>query len=462
LLPVSVLGGAPAEQGFAIERVTVIDAVHGVRADQRVVVKGDAIVAVAPMTDPAPAVAQTLDGAGRFLIPGLWDMHVHFLYDESLTEAMPGLFLEHGITSVRDTGGNIERLAALRSALEASSEPAPRIFISGPLQDGEHVVYDGGDPGRPPLGTRVPSVEAASRSVAALEAAGADFVKIYELVQPDVFRALVFSARERHLPIAAHVPLTMTADEAGPLVDSMEHLRNVELACAEEWQALLEERRERIAGFDDGRGYDLRSEIHRLQRLPAITTYVAARCDQVLETLTDTIQVPTLRLNAFDLARPDRRDDWAEAFARLPAETREAWRPALDRLTGPSEADIRFAEWSLFLTGRMHERDVPIGAGTDTPITYAIPGYSLHTELELLVESGLSPMEALHAATVQPARFFGLTGELGCIEPGQRADLVLLRTDPLEDIRHTRAIDGVMSRGRWVVGPRTRQEGRSG
>ena len=458
LLPAPALAADAGQEGFAIERVTVIDAVHGVRTDQRVVVKGDAIVAVAAMDEPAVAVGETVDGTGRYLIPGLWDMHVHFLYDESLTDAMPELFLRYGVTSVRDTGGDVDRLAALREALESSDAPAPRVFISGPLQDGEHVVYDGGDPGRPPLGASVPSVDAAERSVARLAAAGADFIKVYELVQPEVFRALVAAARERRLPIAAHVPLTMVADEAGALVDSMEHLRNVELACAGDWQALLAARRERIIAFD-GRGYDLRSDIHRRQRLPAIADYDAARCDRVLKALGRTIQVPTLRLNAFPLARPYQRADWPEAFAALPEPTRTAWQVELERLAESPAEDLRFAEWSLFLAGRMHAAGVPIGAGTDTPITQAIPGYSLHTELELLVRSGLTPMQALHAATVQPARFFGMTGELGSIAPGMRADLVLLRDDPLEDITHTRAIGGVVSRGRWVVAPQPRAGG---
>jgi hypothetical protein len=369
---------------------------------------------------------------------------------------MPALFLQHGVTSVRDTGGNLERLVRLRARLEGSGEPAPRMFISGPLQDGEHVVYDGGDPGRPPLGTSVPSVAAAESSVAGLAAAGADFIKIYELVQPDVFRALVAAARARRLPIAAHVPLTMVADEAGPMVDSMEHLRNVELACAGNWRALLEARRDHITTFEDGRGYHLRSELHQHQRLPAIAAYDAPRCDQVLDALADTIQVPTLRLNAFSLARPDQRADWPPAFARLPAATRTAWQESLRRRgEGPAE-DTRFADWSLFLVKRMHESGVPIGAGTDTPITMAIPGYSLHTELELLVQSGLTPLEALHAATVQPAHFFGMTDELGRVEPGFSADLVLLRDNPLDDITHTRTIEGVVSRGRWVVAPTPR------
>ncbi len=445
----------PTAEGVVFEGVTVIDAVHGVRENQRVRVSGERIESVAPVSSGSAATGEVIDGRGRFLIPGLWDMHVHFLYDQALTDGMAALFLAHGITSVRDTGGDLARLRAVRDRLQADAGPAPRVFVSGPLLDGRHVVYDGGDPGRPRLGIDVASAEVAERRVAELAAGGADFIKIYELVSPEVFSALVAAARARGLPIAAHVPLTMTADTAGPQVDSMEHLRNVELACAADWFELLSARRARIAGFEAGRGYDLRSAIHAEQRLPAIAAYDAERCDAVLATLRDTVQVPTLRLNAFALARPDRRHDWTAALGRLPPEVVARWAEELDS-RGGDDVDTTFAQWSLFLVGEMLEQGVPIGAGTDTPIGLAVPGYSLHTELSLLVSSGLSPLQALEAATVTPARFFGLDDEMGTIAPGMAADLVLLDADPLADIENSRSIAGVMSRGAWlpaVAGP---------
>ena len=137
-------------------------------------------------------------------------------------------------------------------------------------------------------------------------------------------------------------------------------------------------------------------------------------------------------------------------MALLPASVQQRWQVQAERQRDSGPADDTFAEWSLFLTSRLKARGVPIGAGTDTPIGLGIPGYSLHTELELLVASGLTPLEALYAATVQPARFFGLEDEMGQVEVGMRADLVLLDGDPLDDIRNTRRIAGVMARGRWL------------
>ncbi len=437
--------------GIAIEGVTVIDAVHGTRADQRVVTRGDRIVWVGPMSDDAPAAKQVVDGRGRYLIPGLWDAHVHFLYDPELTDSMAALFLAYGITSVRDTGGDLERLVEIRSEWAATGAAAPRLFVSGPLLDGEYVVYDGATAAQPELGTSLPDVEAARAKVRWLHSKGADFIKVYELVSPAVFEALVAEARALELPIASHVPLSMTADVAGPETGSMEHLRNLELACASNWRALLIARRARIENFEGARGFELRRELHASQRLPAIAAYDADRCRRVLATLRQTMQVPTLRLNAFNRSRPDRKPEWRAALGALPVAVQQRWHRLVEDLDlGGARSDMRFADWSFFLVGEMVGQRVPIAAGTDTPIRLAIPGESLHRELELLVHSGLTTREALFAATVAPARFFSLEDEMGQIAPGMRADLVLLGANPLVDIRHTRRIEGVMSRGQWL------------
>ena len=444
----------PPSADIAIEGVTIVDVTSGSRANQRVVTRGDRIVWVGGMDERGPAASRVIDGRGRFLIPGLWDAHVHFLYDAELTDSMASLFLAYGITSVRDTGGNLERLVSIRNSWQAGAIPAPRLFVSGPLLDGRRVVYDGATVEEPELGTSVPDAEAARAKVRWLHARGADFIKIYELVSPEVFDALVEEARGLDLPIASHVPLSLAADIAGPRVGSMEHLRNVELACAANWRELLAARREQMAAFEEGegRGFELRRELHESQRLPAIAAYNADRCREVLASLTQTLQVPTLRLNAFNRSRPDRQPQWQAALVGLPASVTERWRATVQEIDEEgAQADMTFADWSLFLVGEMLAQGVPIAAGTDTPIRLAIPGESLHRELELLVRSGLSTREALFAATLAPARFFSLEHEMGRIEVGMRADLVLLGANPLDDIRNTRRIEGVMSQGRFFA-----------
>ena len=431
---------------IAIEDVTLIDAIHGVREHKTVLLQGDEIIAIKDIDSVLPEINERISGEGKYLIPGLWDMHVHLTYDDEFTDSMPSLFLGYGITSVRDTGGLIQNLKPVIIKMKAPDAIAPRVFFSGPLLDGKFVVYDGGLV--PEIGTQNSTAEIAREKVATLKAEGVDFIKIYEMVDPGVFSALVEAAHEHNLPIAAHVPLSMLASTAGPSVDSMEHLRNIELDCANNSAELYEERLSVLGAHQEGPGLKLRSSLHSLQRLPAINNYDEARCNKTLQALTSTIQVPTLRLNTFSTRPPYLHDDWEEVLTRVPENLKNSWVNATKEwLESDKQQNTTFADWSLFLIGQMHQQGVPIGAGTDTPIGYALPGYSLHTELERLVEAGLSPLEALHSATIRPAEFFSLLNSMGTIEVGKVADLVLLDADPMQDISNTRKISAVVSKG---------------
>ena len=453
LLTVALLTGCsePVPVGTAITDVTVIDAVNGVREHQTVVFDGDEIISVAA-NGTAVAAANTIDGSGKFLIPGLWDFHVHLTYDDRFTETMPELFLSYGITSVRDTGGLMHEILPVVEKMRAEGALAPRVFFSGPLLDGNFVVYDGVS--RPEIGTRNATPDDAKAMIAELKSQGVDFIKIYELVTADVFAAMVEAANEHELPIDSHVPLSLRASIAGPSVDSIEHLRNIELDCASNAAELHETRLEALKNPDDLSGYELRASLHSLQRIPAISNYDEARCDRTIAVLKSTTQVPTLRLNGLSLVPPYTRDDWEDALSRIPEDAREDWRAvSAERPFDASDTNgdfLKFAEWSVFLVERMHNQGVPIAAGTDTPIGLSVPGYSLHSELEMLVRSGLSPLEAIGAATVAPARYFSLQDEMGTIDVGMKADLVLLDADPLADISNSKRISAVISKGRLV------------
>lgn len=431
---------------FAVTNVTVIDAQQGARANHDVFVDAGRIVGVYPTNTANISASWTIDGSDKFLLPGLWDMHVHITYEPGLTRAMPELFLSYGITSVRDTGGLLPNLLPEVARWRAPDALAPRIFFSGPLLDGSTVVYDGN--AVPEIGTANQTPEAARANIAKLKAAGVDFVKTYELITPEVFEALTTAARAADLPIASHVPLMMPAREAGPLVDSMEHLRNIELDCASNSRELLAIRKAAIKDPGDEPGITLRGGIHADQRPKALENYDQASCDQVIASLKNTIQVPTLRLNTSALYQPYDRPDWRDEVERLPKESQKKWldtgkqwsekRPSLPTQTG---------EFSLDLVGQLHRAGVPIGAGTDTPIGSALPGYSLHTELERLVEAGLSPLAAIGAATVEPARFVRKQTEMGLIAEGFVADLLMLDENPLTEITNTRTVNTVISKG---------------
>ena len=434
---------------IAITNTTLVDVSHGTRSNQTVLVSAGKIVDVVASSEIVPAAKKVIDGQGKFLIPGLWDMHVHITYEPDLTVAMPDLFLSYGITSVRDTGGLMANLTPEIEKWRAAGAVAPNIFFSGPLLDGSNVVYDGND--RPEIGIANSTTAIAETNIAALKAAGVDFVKLYELVSPEVFHALVKAARKAGLPIAAHVPLAVSAQEAGPLVDSMEHLRNVELGCASTGEKQLLERQARISSAHDISGYELRASLHAEHHPRARAAIDEQICDELAGLLKHTTQVPTLQLNTFAVYPIALTPGWFDHLAKLPAAVRDRWARQATKLAEDAPTiDPASGLWSLQLVKRLHKAGVPIGAGTDTPILFSIPGYSLHTELERLVEAGLSPLEALAAATVRPAEFFGISNTIGQIAPEQIADLVLLDANPLENISNTRSVRTVISRGRVV------------
>jgi hypothetical protein len=438
-------GDSSSRPDLAITNTTVIDAVQGAREGVTVVVNDGRIVEVAEAGTAVDALA-IIDGTGRYLIPGLWDFHVHLTYDARFTEAMPALFLRWGITSIRDTGGPLDLVQPVVERLRAVDATAPRVFFAGPLLDGRDVVYDGVN--QTELGIANPDAETARANVARLADAGVDFIKVYEMVTPEVFDALVEASDARGLPRDGHVPLSMLARDVGPQMGSLEHLRNIEMDCAADADERLAARRAALENHSEGSGSALRSRLHREHRLPSVAAYDAERCLEVMAAMRTTIQVPTLRLNALGLRPPFTRADWAAALQEAPPEVVEDWGAVAARQAGaPPARDTTYGAFSLSLVGDMHRQGVPIGAGTDTPIGNALPGYSLHNELEMLVRAGLSPLEALRSATLRPAEFFGLDGEMGTIAVGRLADLVLLSANPLTDISNTRTIEAVVTKG---------------
>ena len=240
----------------------------------------------------------------------------------------------------------------------------------------------------------------------------------------------------------------MRARDVASQVQSLEHLRNYEMDCVSDPEVWLAARQAELANVDDEPGNVLRTRLHSLQRLTAIANEDSEVCAETTEALKATITVPTLRMNSMDLNEPFMRPDFEEALELIPAAIAQDWRDAEAKLAASADpVDTTFAEWSLRRTGELHAASVPIAAGTDTPIGWSIPGYSLHTELEQYVEVGMTPLEALYSATVHPAAFFGLDGEMGQLAPGYLADAVLLSENPLENIAHTRTVEAVINRG---------------
>ncbi len=450
--------GPPPTDGTVFRNVAVIDAVNGLRAGMVVRVAGNRIVEVAPDSgEISPSGPRVVDAEGQFLIPGLWDAHVHLTFTPELEAVMFPLFLANGVTSVRDTGGLLDDVLAWRGLATAAAGVAPRVFVAGPLVDGVPRVYDGSQPFRPELAISVSTVEEGERAVDELAAAGVDLIKAYEMLDPDVYRAVLRRASRHGLPVTGHVPLSLDAGDAAiEGLSSLEHLRNLELACSSDAEALLAERREMLAAGADEDGGALRSSIHSAQRQRAVETYDADRCAWVIDRLAsnNTWQVPTLTIVKARVTRLFARPEWQQTFRYLPEPVRTQWsRDAVAMAESqpepaPESATRAHAEWAFGMVARLQEAGIGIMAGTDTPIFFLTPGFSLHEELALLVQAGMTPMQVLQAATLRPAEYFGLQDELGTVAAGMQADLVLLAANPLDDIRNTQRIAAVMSAGR--------------
>lgn len=274
------------QDGLLITNVTVIDAKNGQREAMNVRILENRIVALTAANNlKNPKATTILDGTGKYLIPGLWDAHVHLTYDMDLTPSMFGLFLKHGITSVRDTGGEIDLLLPLKQASEKDQKNTPRVKITGPLLDGIPTVYYG-DGKFPKLGVSVPTIAEAKKQVLALHEAGVDMLKVYEMLSPEIFSAILRMADSLQLPVTGHVPLSLDAlDAANAGMQSMEHLRNLEFAFTKNWDSLLLVRRNMLTTGIDEAGMKLRADIHKAQRNYALAHNDAHRQESVLKTL---------------------------------------------------------------------------------------------------------------------------------------------------------------------------------
>ncbi|HEX6625811.1 MAG TPA: amidohydrolase family protein [Pyrinomonadaceae bacterium] len=453
-----VLSAAPTRaDDLAFSHVTVVDVVEGRLVRDRVVrVAGGRIVEVAPAAGARiPKGTRVVDARGKFLIPGLWDMHTHLLggVPPGCPEVTFPLMVAHGITGVREVGSYLDFLYAWREEVESGRSVGPRIVGTDRLIDGVPPVYPG-------IASVATTPGNARQTVDILSRRGADFVKAYEMLSRDAFFALVEQAKKSGLPVVAHVPLSVLAGEASDAgVRSFEHLRNIEFACSREADTLLAERIALLEAGVGRVGSELRSEIHSAQRTRAYDTYDPGRCTALLRKFAanGTWQTPTLFLNTREVRRPDLLEDVRERLRWVPDRQRaewEAWTKGVTSMKPEAAAALRRrADWEVQLVRRMNEEGVGLLAGTDVATPWTVPGAALHDELSALVEAGLTPLESLRTATLNPARYFEKTGEFGAVAPGMAADLVLIDGDPLADIRNTRRISGVVANGRYLDRP---------
>ncbi|MDB4293407.1 amidohydrolase family protein [Maribacter sp.] len=442
------------EDAICIQNISTIDPMDGLKENQTVILKDGKIHKIENTATLQLSQKNTIiDGTGKYLIPGLWDAHVHFAYIEELAPSMFDLFLTHGITSVRDTGGKVDFVKAWKDKALADPSAAPRVMMAGPLLDGEPNVYDGSDAGHPELSVGLSTVEDVSTQVAMLVGKEVDLLKAYEMLTPEQFKKVTELAKTNGLKVTGHVPLSMdviSAANAG--MNSMEHMRNLELSCAANSDELLALRRQLLADGSRMSGGKLRSSIHTAQREEAIKNYDEAKANEVLAVLKDkdVWQIPTLALSTFLSNKYFAKPEYQKSYEYLPDVIGQHWKDRSIALQDfpISETFKAQTAFHLNMIKKVHETGIPIMAGTDTPIAYLMPGLSLHEELSALVNAGISPLEALKTATYNPAKYFNMENELGSIQESMWADLIILDSNPLDDITNTRAIHTVIKQGK--------------
>jgi imidazolonepropionase-like amidohydrolase len=435
LAPTHSFAQKPSSDGvLVLNNVTVVDVRTGaLQPDQTVIVEGNHITFVGPSKSAKYSRhVRVVSGRNLFLIPGLWDMHVHLAFGDWFPDAQDislPLFVANGVTGVRDMGSELDIVQGWRNEIEAGDLIGPRIRTSGPMLDGPKPRF--------PSSIAIATPEDARRAVADLKRRGADFIKLQSLIPPDAVFAIADEAKKQEISFEGHVPDSVRASEMSEAgMKSFEHLIGIFEGSSPIEDDFLK------GNKTEGRflaSYDL-------ARATALAAILAKN---------QTWQCPTLvwerggnLIDVSDFSK-DTRVKYVPASWRT-----KTWKRFTDEILqgyGPDDLSTRkrFIEKELEVVGMLHKAGVPFLAGTDTPAgVHIFPGFSLHEELQRFVAAGLTSLEALQTATLNPARFFGIEDQLGTVEKGKLADLVLLSANPLEDIANTQKIAGVIVNNR--------------
>jgi imidazolonepropionase-like amidohydrolase len=442
LILLVVVAGGIATHAVAVDsalvftHVNVIDATGApAQRDMTVVIRGQRIAEVARSGQArVPADAQVVDARGQYLIPGLWDMHVHTVFGDWLPEdktiTLP-LFVANGITGVRDMGGDLDVLKVWRSEIASGKLLGPRMVIAGPMLDGPVPRF--------PSSAPVANAADGRRVVDDLKNDGVDFIKIQSLIPRDGYFAAADEAKKLGIPFVGHVPDAVRAAEASNAGQkSIEHFTGIFEGCSTMEDQLLKGPKSlgrNVASYDSDRAQTLIALMAKNQTWQ-VPTLVWERGQWLVDDI-DLSHDPLIKYAP--AAWKDRT--W-------PMFTRDILK---DMDTDPLPVRKRFVQMELEMTMAMHRAGVPFMAGTDTAAgVHIFPGFSLHQELALFVQAGLTPMEALQTATRNPAQFLGRLSDMGTVQTGKIADLVLLDANPLDDIHNTRKIRAVVLAGRYL------------
>jgi hypothetical protein len=402
--PRAAVGGAVPP--VALTGVTVIDVETGARrTGVTVLTQGNRIAAMGPRIALPPG-ASRVSGKGKFLIPGLWDMHSH--HQGTGAESLD-LFVAKGVVGTRDMGGDADFILPLRDRVRAGAVFGPEIVASGPMVDNAPPDF--------PYRLHVTNAEEARLAVRELKRLGVDFIKVHDHTPREVFFAAAAEASQVGLTVSGHVPVAVKVEEAADAgIRSIEHLANYEV----------------LGECSGGETYSLSTCLRLFDKLAAKGVWQTPTL-AFFQTLPDVFEGQPLR-------HAEYANDSLLELTRQNIEVSHVPQASLDKLRYAARVALQQGIHDLYSRGNRFL------AGCDG----LVPGFCLHDELEWFTKAGFSPLEALQTATINPAHFLGRDKLQGTVEVGKRADLVLLDADPLADIRNVQRIDAVILRGKLV------------
>ena len=390
--------------------------------DMTVLISGDRISSVSPASEiKLPEGTRTIDGKGKFLMPGLAEMHGHIPGKDQAqyAENVLYLYISNGVTTVRNMSGNAYHLE-LREQVKNNEIPGPTIFAASPWLAGENIK----------------TPESADKIVRERKAEGFDLLKIGSL-DPVTYEQMARTAHEINMPFGGHIPelvgLTGALEARQTSIDHYD--RYVEFLVPEN------SRKGRSAGFFGSGIIDL-VDMERMDEAIKMTIEAG------------TWNVPTLSLIEH-LANPQTAEEMITRpeMRYMPRNVLEGWvkfkNEYSQRDDFQPEATAALVELRRNLTKALHDAGAGIVLGSDAPQFFNVPGFSIHHELMMMVKSGLTPYEVLVTGTRNAAEYFETPDEFGTVQEGQRADLILLNSNPLKDISKVQDRAGVMVRGTW-------------
>lgn len=444
LLAAACSSGPPAD--LVVRNANIVDVETGNISENQTIEIRDGEIAGIHDSDTEIAANETIEASGKYVIPGLWDMHVHFRGGDSLiaeNKKLLQLYIKNGVTTVRDAGGDITpAILEWKQQIENGTLTGPQIFTSGPKLDGPDARWAGS--------IELQSADEVSAAFDSLESLNVDYVKLYDSTIPaDAYLAAIEEAEQRGLPVTGHMPFTVDFNEAVSAgLDATEHMYYVLKGSSSEEDRITTAVRNGEYGF-----WEALSEV--------IETYDQETARQTYARMAEagTGIVPTLHIGkvlAF-LNETDHSSD--EYLKNIPAGIQETYQGRLQSARQQSEEATQrrrnLRERFVNMIPDIHNAGVTIYAGSDSgPYnSFVYPGVSLHKELQELVAAGLSPLEALQTSVINGPEFFGVSENYGKVKQGYAADLLLLNSNPLEDIQNTRDIYSVI-----VKGQRTRKK----